>query len=173
MKSRKPLLSALAAGTLLFAGSLIAQQDMPPQAPPPPPTDTAPQPMPPQTVPPTPPTPPTPPIPPTPPTPPAPASSSMPATPPAAGTAATAPTGQVDTATMNTPAGELEVRSSMPPPPPAGPAPAFEQLSGGGKYISEEQSSAYPLLANDFIHADHNRDGRISKKEYERWIANE
>lgn len=167
MKSRKPLLSVLAAGALLFAGSLLAQQDMPPQTPPPPPTDTAPRPMPPQTVPPTPPTPATPP------TPPAPASSSMPATLPAAGTAATAPTGQVDTATMNTPAGELEVRSSMPPPPPAGPAPAFEQLSGGGKYISEEQASAYPLLANDFIHADHNRDGRISKSEYERWIANE
>jgi hypothetical protein len=167
MKSRKPLLSVLAAGALLFAGSLLAQQDMPPQTPPPPPTDTAPQPMPPQTVPPTPPTPATPP------TPPAPASSSMPATLPAAGTAATAPTGQVDTANMNTPAGELEVRSSMPPPPPAGPAPAFEQLSGGGKYISEEQASAYPLLANDFIHADHNRDGRISKSEYERWIANE
>ncbi|KZC39155.1 hypothetical protein RHOFW510R12_20990 [Rhodanobacter sp. FW510-R12] len=142
MKSRKPLLSALAAGTLLFAGSLIAQQDMPPQTPPPSPTDTAPQPLPPQTVPPT---------------------------PPAAGTAAAAPTSQVDTATMNTPAGQLEVRSSMPPPPPAGPAPSFEQLSGGGKYISEEQASAYPLLANDFLHADRNRDGRISKSEYKRW----
>ncbi|KZC22885.1 hypothetical protein RHOFW104T7_16975 [Rhodanobacter thiooxydans] len=139
MKSRKPLLSALAAGTLLFAGSLIAQQDMPP------PTDTAPQPLPPQTVPPT---------------------------PPAAGTAAAAPTSQVNTATMNTPAGQLEVRSSMPPPPPAGPAPSFEQLSGGGKYISEEQASAYPLLANDFLHADRNRDGRISKSEYKRWTDN-
>ncbi|EIM04409.1 hypothetical protein LRK24_07390 [Rhodanobacter denitrificans] len=75
------------------------------------------------------------------------------------------------TATMNTPAGELVVHSSMPPPPPSGPAPAFEQLSGGGKYISEEQASAYPLLANDFLYADHNRDGRISKSEYARWTA--
>lgn len=147
MKSRKPLLTVLAASTLLFAGSLIAQQDMPTQTPPPPPTDTMPQP---------------PPVPPTPPAPPPPAQSSMPATPP--------PAGQTD-ATMNTPAGELTVRSSMPPPPPAGPAPAFEQLSGGGKYISEDQASAYPLLVNDFIYADHNRDGRISKSEYARWTT--
>jgi hypothetical protein len=161
MKSRKPLLGALAAGTLLFAGSLIAQQDMPPQTPPPPPTDTAPQPQP-QAVPQTP-----------PPASPAPAQSSMQETPPPtpASTAATPPANPADTATMNTPQGELEVRSSMPPPPPAGPAPSFEQLSGGGKYISEEQASAYPLLVNDFLHADRNRDGRISKSEYERWLT--
>jgi hypothetical protein len=161
MKSRKPLLTVLAASTLLFAGSLIAQQDMPPQTPPPPPTDTAPQPQPqPQ------------PVPQTPPASPAPAQSGMPATPPpvppSASTAAAPSTGQVE---MNTPAGELSVHSSMPPPPPAGPAPAFEQLSGGGKYITEDQASAYPLLANDFIYADHNRDGRISKSEYARWTA--
>lgn len=150
MKSRKPLLTVLAASTLLFAGSLIAQQDIPTQTPPPP-TDTMPQP------------PPVPPTPPTPPTPPSPAQSGMPETPP--------PAGQTDTATMNTPAGEVTVHSSMPPPPPAGPAPAFEQLSGGGKYISEDQASAYPLLANDFIYADHNRDGRISKSEYARWTT--
>jgi hypothetical protein len=99
----------------------------------------------------------------------------MPATPPpappSASTAAAPPTGQADAATMNTPAGELSVHSSMPPPPPAGPAPAFEQLSGGGKYITEDQASAYPLLANDFLYADHNRDGRISKSEYARWTA--
>lgn len=163
MKSRKPLLTVLAASTLLFAGSLIAQQDMPPQTPPPPPTDTAPQPQPqPQPQ----------PVPQTPPASPAPAQSGMPATPPpvppSASTAAAPPTGQAE---MSTPAGELSVHSSMPPPPPAGPAPAFEQLSGGGKYITEDQASAYPLLANDFIYADHNRDGRISKSEYARWTA--
>lgn len=73
--------------------------------------------------------------------------------------------------TMNTPSGELTVHSSMPPAPAAGPAPAFDQLSGGGKYITEDQASAYLLLANDFIYADHNRDGRISKDEYARWTA--
>lgn len=75
------------------------------------------------------------------------------------------------TATMNTPSGELTVHSSMPAPPPAGPAPSFEQLSGGTRYITEDQASAYPLLANDFIYADHNRNGRISKDEYQRWAA--
>lgn len=75
------------------------------------------------------------------------------------------------TATINTPSGELTVHSSMPAPPPAGPAPSFEQLSGGGHYITEDQASAYPLLANDFIYADHNRNGRISKDEYQRWTA--
>lgn len=76
------------------------------------------------------------------------------------------------TATMSTPSGELTVHSSMPPAPPAGPAPSFEQLSGGTKYITEAQAAAYPLLANDFLYADHNRDGRVSKEEYKRWTAN-
>lgn len=80
--------------------------------------------------------------------------------------------GQVlSTATMNTSVGELTVNSTMPAPPPAGPAPAFDQLSGGGKYITQDQASAYPLLANDFLYADQNRDGRISKSEYKRWTA--
>lgn len=111
MNYRKPLLTALAASTLMLAGQVIAQ-DVP----------------------------------------------------------ATTPTDST-TATMNTPHGELTVTSSMPTPPPAGPAPAFEQLSGGAKYITEAQASAYPLLVNDFIYADHNRDGRISKDEYARWTA--
>lgn len=87
--------------------------------------------------------------------------------------AATAPTSsQVrSSATMNTAAGELTVQSTMPAAPAAGPAPAFDQLAGGGKYISEDQASAYPLLANDFLYADKNRDGRVSKHEYERWAG--
>lgn len=127
MKFRKPLLITFAAGALLSAGSLLAQQA------------------------------------------PSPAAS---VSPPPAGTTSPPPNGHAETATMNTPAGELVVHSSMPPPPPAGPAPSFEQLSGGGKYITEQQAAAYPLLANDFIHADRNRDGRISKSEYARWLSN-
>ena len=154
MKSRKPLLTALAASALLFAGNLIAQ-DVPPPPPPPPAATT--------------------PAPPMPPTPPASPQSGMPATPPPppqpADTMTAPPGNSTDTATMNTSAGELTVHSSMPPPPPAGPAPSFEQLSGGGKSISEDQAAAYPLLANDFIYADHNRDGRISKSEYTRWLS--
>lgn len=85
-------------------------------------------------------------------------------------TSAAAPT-HPQTVTMNTPSGELTVHSSMPPAPTPGPAPAFDQLSGGGKYISEDQASAYPLLANDFIYADSNRDGHVSKDEYARWTS--
>ena len=85
-------------------------------------------------------------------------------------TPATTPADQT-TATMPTPSGELIVHSSMPPAPAAGPAPTFEQLSGGTKYITEDQAAAYPLLANDFLYADHNRDGRISKSEYTRWTT--
>jgi hypothetical protein len=78
---------------------------------------------------------------------------------------------QTGSTTMPTPAGKLTVNSSMPPAPPAGPAPSFEQLSGGGKSISEEQAAAYPLLANDFIYADHNRNNTISKSEYQHWLS--
>lgn len=98
------------------------------------------------------------------PSPPADPAAATPAAAPAAGTPA-------GTATMNTPSGELTVHSVMPPAPPAGPAPDFKQLSAGGKYITEDQASAYPLLANDFLYADHNRDGRVSKSEYERWVS--
>jgi len=122
MKSRKPLLSAMTAGALFFAGTLIAQN-----APPPPP----------------------PPMP-------APAS-----------TAADAAVGQAPNG--QTTQGQTTVASVPPPAPTIGPAPPFAQLSGGSKYITEDQAVAYPPLANDFIHADTNRDGKISKSEYDRW----
>lgn len=73
-------------------------------------------------------------------------------------------------ATYQTSQGQLVVRSTAAPAPVIGPAPSFEQLSGGGKAISEEQAAAYPPLANDFLHADANRNGKISKAEYERWV---
>lgn len=174
MKFHKPLLTALAAGALLFAGSVIAQDA--PVPPPPPPTDNM---SPPPPVPPTPPAAPEPPAPPTsadmpaappppadmpttPPPPPAPADTM--ATPPPAGDTMAPPA-------SGAPAGQVEVHSSMPEPPPAGPAPSFEQLSGGAKFITEEQAVAYPPLANDFLYADHNRNGKISKSEYEKWVA--
>lgn len=123
MKSHKPLLTTLAASTLLFAGQLLGQ-DKPAGSP----------------------------------------STAMSSTMPSSGNV-------VQTATLNTPSGELVVHSSMPPAPPAGPAPSFQQLSGDGRYITEDQATAYPLLANDFLHADRNRDGRVSKSEYARWVA--
>lgn len=61
------------------------------------------------------------------------------------------------------------MRSVPAPVLAAGPAPSFEQLSGGGKSITAEQAVAYPPLANDFIHADSNRNGKVSKTEYANW----
>jgi len=72
-------------------------------------------------------------------------------------------------AVFQTPQGEVTVRSALPPPAPTMAAPAFEQLSGGGKFISADQANAYPPLANDFDYADSNRDHRISAAEYARW----
>lgn len=72
--------------------------------------------------------------------------------------------------TYQTPQGELIVNSGQPQPRDYGPAPPFAQLDRNGSgYIGSDQADAYPPLANDFINADGNRDGRISRAEYERW----
>ena len=122
MKSRKLLLSTLAAGTLLCAGALIAQ-DMPM------PASTA-------------------------------------AAPANAGSAA-APTGAD---VLQTAQGQVTVKSVPAAAPSIPPAPSFKQLAGGGKAITQAQAAAYPPLANDFGYADRNKDGKISKAEYERWV---
>lgn len=55
---------------------------------------------------------------------------------------------------------------------PSGPAPAFGQLDANAdRAISADEANGYALLANDFIKADANRDGRVSQREYERWSA--
>lgn len=74
------------------------------------------------------------------------------------------------TAVYQTPQGELTVNSVPASAPSFGQAPPFEQLAHGGTSISEDQADAYPPLANDFEHADRNRDGHVSKSEYERWL---
>jgi hypothetical protein len=73
--------------------------------------------------------------------------------------------------TYQTAQGELTVTSGQPAPRDFGPAPPFAQLAGGASHIREDGAAAYPPLANDFIHADGNRDGRISASEYARWTA--
>ncbi|MGN6705250.1 MAG: hypothetical protein ACTHJO_04265 [Rhodanobacter sp.] len=85
---------------------------------------------------------------------------------PAASASATA----ADTATFNTPQGQVVVNSAPAPAPTIGPAPSFQQLAAGGKSITEEQASAYPPLANDFLNADSNKNGKISETEYARWV---
>ena len=90
--------------------------------------------------------------------------------PPAQAAASTAALPSPNTADMQTSKGEVTVNSAPANAPAILPAPPFEQLSGGGKTISESQAEAYPPLANDFIHTDSNRDGKISKTEYLRWL---
>ena len=140
-------LRALALATSLLAASVaIAQTDTSqPPVPPPPPTDTPPPP------------PSDAPLPPPPPPGTAPAPVTQ-APPPPAG------------AGMPPPAGtQVEVRNSQPQVATMGTPPDFASLAKSGKSISEADAAAYPALANDFQYADKNRDGRISKSEYERW----
>lgn len=62
---------------------------------------------------------------------------------------------------------------TVPGQPPAvggGSPPSFRQLAKNDKYITESDASAFPPLANDFLHADSNRNGKITKSEYERWV---
>lgn len=83
---------------------------------------------------------------------------------PAASAAAT------DSATFNTSQGEVVINSVPAPAPTVAPAPEFKQLAAGGKSISEAQAASYPPLANDFLNADSNKDGKISAAEYARWV---
>jgi hypothetical protein len=71
---------------------------------------------------------------------------------------------------MPTAQGQVSVNSGPAPAKPSGPAPDFATLSGGKGFITATQASAFPLLANDFQYADANRDGKISKAEYQRWV---
>lgn len=74
------------------------------------------------------------------------------------------------TTTFQTAQGEVVVHTGQPEARSYGPPPSFAQLDRrGAGYLTSAEADAYPPLANDFIHADGNRDGRISKAEYERW----
>lgn len=153
-------LRALALATSLFAAGLAVAQ-----------TDTSQPP-----VPPPPPTAPAPPVPPPPPPPgdtPPPPPSDAPLPPPPPPGAAPAPVTQAPPppagAAMPPPGAQVEVRNSQPQVATMGTPPDFATLAKSGKSISEADAAAYPALANDFQFADKNRDGRISKSEYERW----
>lgn len=68
--------------------------------------------------------------------------------------------------------GLLTVRSAGTGYTPSGPAPEFAQLdSNGDGLVDNTEAAGYKLLANDFRLADSNRDGRISKREYQHWAA--
>lgn len=68
--------------------------------------------------------------------------------------------------------GLLIIRSAGTGYTPSGPAPDFAQLDANGDgFLDQSEASGYRLLANDFRMADSNRDGKVSKREYERWVA--
>lgn len=90
------------------------------------------------------------------------ASTSSPAT-----AASTMPS--VNTASMRTSKGEVTINSAPASRPSVGTAPPFAQLSGGAKVITATQAEAYPPLANDFSHADSDRDGTVNAAEYAHW----
>ena len=75
------------------------------------------------------------------------------------------------TTTYDTAGGPLVVHSGQPGPRTYAAAPPFADLAHGKAYIDTSDADGYPLLANDFIYADANRDGRISKAEYQRWTS--
>lgn len=139
MKPRIPLLALVTAGSMMLAGSLLAQDQTMPTPPPPPPTQNMPAAPPPptQTMP-----------------------ANTPTPPPPGGTQAQ----------TNAGGQQVTINSSV-PPINAGPAPSFEQLSGGSKFITETQASAYPLLANDFSYVDKGHTGHITKAQYEAWLS--
>lgn len=146
MTLHKPVLCALAAGSLMLAGNVFAQMTPPP--PPPPPA----APM-------------SPPPPPTPP--------NAPAMPMNNGNSmddsGSMNDGSSHSASFQTAEGQVTVNSRPAAAPQVGPAPSFSQLANNAKSITEDQAGAYPPLANDFLHADRNRDGRVSKAEYDHW----
>lgn len=80
-------------------------------------------------------------------------------------------TGDASSARYQTPEGQLTVHSGQPGPRQYAAPPPFEQLAQGKAYITREDAQSYDLLANDFIYADSNRDGRISRAEYRRWTS--
>lgn len=86
---------------------------------------------------------------------------------------AQAPTDKADaqsTAVYDTPTGKLTVHSRMPKPASYGPPPSFESLDSNGDHrISHAEASAYPPLANDFLHASGDRDQPINRHQYQRW----
>ncbi|MEO8010648.1 MAG: hypothetical protein ABI650_03280 [Dokdonella sp.] len=68
--------------------------------------------------------------------------------------------------------GELILRTGETSYRPSGPAPSFAELDrNGDRTISADEANGYTLLANDFLKADGNHDGRIGSREYANWIA--
>lgn len=78
------------------------------------------------------------------------------------------------TTTFNTAQGEVTVHTGQPAATQYPPPPPFAQLdTRNAGYVTSDEANAYPPLANDFIHADANRDGRVTRAEYARWAKSQ
>lgn len=147
MKQSSRILAVALAGSLFASGAVLAQTtDSSPLPPPPPPAA------------------PLPPVPPGPPVPPPPADANSPAPPPPEANTPPPPPAPAGAPT------EVSVNSGQGKVATMGTPPDFATLAKHGS-ISATDASAYPALANDFEHADQNRDGKISKAEYTRWTS--
>ncbi|MBA2078863.1 MAG: hypothetical protein BGP10_11805 [Rhodanobacter sp. 68-29] len=90
-------------------------------------------------------------------------------TPPPQDSMQQAPAPTQSAAPAQAPSADVTVRSVPPAAPQVSPPPPFSQLSGGKKWITEEQAASYPPLANDFLNASHHGT-RVSKAQYEAWV---
>ena len=66
---------------------------------------------------------------------------------------------------------QTTLRSGQPDLKDFGPAPDFSALDRNGDgVIDVDESHGYQILYIDYEFADHNRDKRVSRREYERWV---
>lgn len=65
----------------------------------------------------------------------------------------------------------VTVKSYQPSSRKVAPPPAFASLDvNGDGSLDSSEAATYPPLANDFNFADGNRNGSLSRSEYERWV---
>lgn len=80
-----------------------------------------------------------------------------------------APADQTASTTFQTAQGQVTINSTSAAAPQIAAAPAFKQIAGNDKWITQEQAAAYPPLANDFLNASRGAE-RINKTQYENWV---
>jgi hypothetical protein len=72
--------------------------------------------------------------------------------------------------TINATDNQVTVRSVQTPARQYGPRPSFDSLdTNHDGFISESESEAYPLLANDYLHVARRGSRGITRAEYDRW----
>jgi hypothetical protein len=89
-----------------------------------------------------------------------------------AGASSSATAGGNSGVTFHSNQGEIvTIRATQSQSQTTSPPPAFASLdTDHSGSLSPQEAAAYPPLANDFEHADSNRNGKISKSEYQHWV---